>query len=60
MKNISLALMVLTSLSINISSAQAVNQPSGITANNASYSEQTKITNSTNMKCYWIGIPVCK
>ena len=62
MKNLSLAFLVLTTLSINVASAQAANRQIKINANNELYSNQNQITNSTNIKCYWlpIGIPICK
>ena len=62
MKNLSLALLALTALSINMASAQAANQQRTETVSNELRSNQNQITNSTNIKCYWlpIGIPICK
>ena len=61
MKNLSLALMALTTLSINLAPAQAVNKQVKISTNNESYSQEHKISNSTNTRCYWIGtLLVCK
>ena len=53
--------MVLTTLSINVTSAQAVTKQVKISANNESYSQEHQISNSTNARCYWIGtLLVCK
>ena len=60
MKNFFLSLMVLTTLSINLAPAQAVNQQVAISVNNELYSQENKLTNSTNVKCYWTGILRCK
>ena len=62
MKNLSLSLMVLTTLFLNISAAGAVNKQIENSANNEVRSQQSKITNSTNIKCYWVpaGFPMCK
>ena len=62
MKNLSLALMLLTTLSVNVPSAQAVNKPIKISVNSELNSQDHKITNSTNWDCYWLpnGRQVCK
>ena len=62
MKNLSLALMVLTTLSINVTSAQAFNKQVKTSVNSELNSQEYKLTNSTNIMCYWLpdGIRVCK
>ena len=55
MKNLSLALMALTTLSINLAPAQAVNKQIKISINSELNSQEHKLTNSTNLDCYWIG-----
>ncbi len=54
MKNLSVALMLLTTLSINLAPVQAVNKQVEIGVNNESYSQGNKITNSANTRCYEI------
>ena len=68
MKNLSLALMVFTTLSINLAPAQAVNKQMKISAKNELHSQENTIVNSTNSEyrakryCYLIpfGIILCK
>ena len=62
MKNLSLILMTLAALSVNVTSAQAVNKQVEISVNKKSQSQGNKITTSTNIQCYWLpnGRLVCK
>ncbi|MDJ0636396.1 MAG: hypothetical protein QNJ34_24680 [Xenococcaceae cyanobacterium MO_188.B29] len=60
MKNFFLSLMVLTTLSINLAPAQAVNRQAEVSTNNELYSQGNKLTNSTNVDCYWVGFWRCK
>ena len=55
MKNFFLSLMVLTTLSITLAPAQAVHKQVEISVNNELHSQENKLTNSTNKRCYWIG-----
>lgn len=48
MKNLSLNLILLAALTINVSSAQAVNNQVKISTNNQSQSQNNQINNSTN------------
>ena len=61
MKNLSVALMLVTTLSINLAPARAVNKQVEIGVNNELHSQGNKITNSTNAKCYEfpIGYIIC-
>ncbi len=59
MKNLSVALMLLTTLSINLAPAQAVNKQGEMSVNNASHSQGNNITNSNNqyrLYCYLIDL----
>ncbi len=47
--------MALTTLSINLAPAQAVNKQIKISINSELNSQEHKLTNSTNLDCYWIG-----
>ena len=68
MKILSLALMILTTLSINLAPVQAVNKQIKIGANNELHSQDDNIINATNSdyrykkSCYLIaiGIILCK
>ena len=63
MKNLSAALIIVTTLSVNLAPARAVNKQVEIDVNNELHSQGNKITDSDSQYrtfCYWIGIPLCK
>ncbi len=52
MKNLSVALMLLTTLSINLTPVRAVNKQVEINTNNELHFQENKITTSTNNSCF--------